>query len=681
MKKMLPILLIGILILSGLGAGALNNDKEELDIFSIEYEKSSNNMILSDYTHTVLVEVGTSPTCSACPASNTAWHNIYGSGNYNFEYTEMVVNQNTVANSYMSSRSLYWVPTSYFDGGEYVYPGTNYGTFYNYLDSSGSRPVPDLVATLEAEWLGNAEISISLSIDNNDGSAYPGRMRIYIIELESTLWNDALGNPYYHAFLGFAFNKAINIPAGGTYADSTIWNGAAAGYPGITRENTQVILAIFDETPHQSYSDPPSSAPFLAYYVDETIAVIPEIQNSSPYVPSNPYPENGSTNVDADTILSWTGGDPNPGDTVTYNVYSDTFSPPTTLVSVDQTGTTYDPGILEYNTQYYWQIVADDGVAKETTPGPIWSFTTENKPTIVSIDPPSQIVGQGETFTVSVWVYPSEPINGVSFNFLYFNATLIHANSVTFDDFFDPLPTIRSSSIPGMLQINNTLGEIRNVFEGVVGPGNVTADGSFVTIEFTAQTTLGSSNLDLDVVEITDPDVNVLPTVINNGNVTVIESDITPPEITEVTVTHSDPKDTDSDYGWENFTCTVTDNNGIDTVKLVLIGNTTTEYPMFKDGDDYYCNITISAAGRYIYHIWANDTKGKENISSPQLFDMPLNEDVNEDGSVGFVDIMSIAGMWGATGPNGWIRADVNNDGSVGFVDIMSVAGMWGQEW
>jgi len=29
-----------------------------------------------------------------------------------------------------------YVPTSYWDGGQFVYPGTNYGTFYNYLDQT-----------------------------------------------------------------------------------------------------------------------------------------------------------------------------------------------------------------------------------------------------------------------------------------------------------------------------------------------------------------------------------------------------------------------------------------------------------------------------------------------------------------------------------------------------------------
>ena len=114
--------------------------------------------------------------------------------------------------------------------------------------------------------------------------------------------------------------------------------------------------------------------------------------NYPPNIPSNPHPGNGETNVPIEIDLSWTGGDPNPGDTVTYDVYFGTTSPPT-KVSVNQSGTTYDPGTLSYNTTYYWQIVAwDDNGA--SAPGSIWEFTTgeefnqpPNTPSIRGSDP------------------------------------------------------------------------------------------------------------------------------------------------------------------------------------------------------------------------------------------------------------------------------------------------------
>ena len=159
MKKILPICVIGVLLLSGFGAVALNSDVKELDFQTIDFENTSGGN--RDYTHTVLVEVGTRSTCPGCVASNIAWKDIYEGGNYDFEYTELVYNENPKADQRLEQFNPAWNPTSYFDGGEYLQIGTNYSKFYDNLDSSGSRTVPDLDADLNAMWLGNAKIDIS----------------------------------------------------------------------------------------------------------------------------------------------------------------------------------------------------------------------------------------------------------------------------------------------------------------------------------------------------------------------------------------------------------------------------------------------------------------------------------------------------------------------------------------
>lgn len=95
--------------------------------------------------------------------------------------------------------------------------------------------------------------------------------------------------------------------------------------------------------------------------------------NQPPYEPSNPVPNNGATDVSIYTDLSWSGGDPD-GDNVTYDVYFGTNSPPP-KVSDKQSSTSYNPNTLEFNTTYYWQIVAWDEYGLSTI-GPVWSFTT-----------------------------------------------------------------------------------------------------------------------------------------------------------------------------------------------------------------------------------------------------------------------------------------------------------------
>ena len=109
-------------------------------------------------------------------------------------------------------------------------------------------------------------------------------------------------------------------------------------------------------------------------------------KNFPPYTPSDPDPEDGETDVPIDKRLSWTGGDPN-GDPVTYDVYFGTSSPPPKVKS-NQTATSYNPGLLDFETEYFWKIVAWDSPGNLSSSGPIWSFTTEeNLPPNVPSDP------------------------------------------------------------------------------------------------------------------------------------------------------------------------------------------------------------------------------------------------------------------------------------------------------
>jgi len=123
--------------------------------------------------------------------------------------------------------------------------------------------------------------------------------------------------------------------------------------------------------------------------------------NNPPYPPSDPFPEDGGHDVPVTVILNWTGGDPDPCDTVTYDVYFGVTYPPTKKVA-NQTYTSYEPLQLEICTKYYWQIITWDnhGVCAK---GPIWSFTTfcvNFPPDMPVIDGPSSGKA-GETYIYS----------------------------------------------------------------------------------------------------------------------------------------------------------------------------------------------------------------------------------------------------------------------------------------
>jgi hypothetical protein len=110
----------------------------------------------------------------------------------------------------------------------------------------------------------------------------------------------------------------------------------------------------------------------------------------SPFEPVNafgPIPANGSVDVVIDTALGW-----KPGKfAVTSDVYLGTDSndvnnvdasnlasyPNVTSASV--TGDTYDPGLLDFNTTYYWRVdTVNNDQPDSPWKGKVWSFTTGN---------------------------------------------------------------------------------------------------------------------------------------------------------------------------------------------------------------------------------------------------------------------------------------------------------------
>jgi len=111
-----------------------------------------------------------------------------------------------------------------------------------------------------------------------------------------------------------------------------------------------------------------------------------EDPNNPPNMPSSPDPANQSTGVPVDVVLRWTGGDPD-NDTVTYDVYcGNTSHPP--KVAANHSTTTYDPpGVISYDTTYYWRIIARDNHSTSTA-GPLWHFTTKTATITVAITKP-----------------------------------------------------------------------------------------------------------------------------------------------------------------------------------------------------------------------------------------------------------------------------------------------------
>jgi hypothetical protein len=125
--------------------------------------------------------------------------------------------------------------------------------------------------------------------------------------------------------------------------------------------------------------------------------------NSNPAAPSNPVPAINATSVSCSPTLSWTATDPD-GDALTYDLYLDNTTTPTTIVA---TGLT-DPEFVEAATltataDYYWKVVAHDPFGGQSV-SPVWKFTTGSLPISVftgnyNVDEPAEAYSYGVSFT------------------------------------------------------------------------------------------------------------------------------------------------------------------------------------------------------------------------------------------------------------------------------------------
>ncbi|MCJ7570683.1 MAG: Ig-like domain-containing protein, partial [Candidatus Thermoplasmatota archaeon] len=128
-------------------------------------------------------------------------------------------------------------------------------------------------------------------------------------------------------------------------------------------------------------------------------------KNSPPNKPSDPDPANHSINVDINTNLSWTGGDPDANDTVTYDVYFGSM-PPFQKIASNISNMSINPGNLVNGLTYFWSIVAWDN-HNASTVGPGWYFTTinpNNRPPNKPSKPSGQTkgkIGQNYSYTTS----------------------------------------------------------------------------------------------------------------------------------------------------------------------------------------------------------------------------------------------------------------------------------------
>ncbi len=227
--------------------------------------------------------------------------------------------------------------------------------------------------------------------------------------------------------------------------------------------------------------------------------------------------------------------------------------------------------------------------------------------TTVSIDPSSQIVSSGETFSVNVSCVPGQSIKSFEFQ-LSFNASLLQVNSVTEGDIFDSYSTFFNAGT-----INNDSGTVVDIYGLIMGFGNVTGSGAFVTISCTAKGVSGTSALTLSNVGVTN-ETSYVDISVNNGTVQV---DATAPEITD----NSPATGTTGDS--YTFNVSVTDN--VDTAGDLTVkvdwshGSEGNNASMTNVGGNYFektVTLDTDAITDMMYTIYVLDTYGNSDTTT-----------------------------------------------------------------
>jgi len=266
------------------------------------------------------------------------------------------------------------------------------------------------------------------------------------------------------------------------------------------------------------------------------LTISPAGVNMPPNAPSNPFPPDGATGVSTSVVLSWTGGDPNVGDTVTYDVYFGTSSEPP-LVSDAQSDVTYSPGILSNNTQYYWKVIATDS-QRESTSSPVWDFTTttEAAGVTVSLDAPSTADADSD-FTVTVDISQVTDFDAADYD-------------VSFDDSVLRLDDVTAGEIDGTEIPIDSWDEVSpgtyTIVQNVPGVDGVTGSGTLAELHFHVIGTAGdSSDIDLSDGTLNDnQDVEIEAEWVGDS-ITVTEA---PTGAVRVSLNAPTAADADSDF-------------------------------------------------------------------------------------------------------------------------------------
>jgi hypothetical protein len=283
--------------------------------------------------------------------------------------------------------------------------------------------------------------------------------------------------------------------------------------------------------------------------------------------------------------------------------------------------------------------------------------------TAVSVSAPTQPVASGQQFTVSIAVVPGTAIAGMQFN-LNFDAALASASKVEEGNLLSQ-GGANSFFSPGT--IDNQAGKITGVFGAITTPGRtVSTEGTFASITFTSKPLSGSCPLVLANVVVGDINGNPVTVSVVSGSVTMDR----PPVLNAI------GNKSINEGATLSFTISATDADGdamTYSASNLPVGATFSSATRTFSWTPGYSQAGVYANVRF----QVSDGRITDYEDIAITVGNVLQPDINDDGSINVLDMITIGQHWSQTGSAGWIRQDVNEDGTVSVLDATLI----GQNW
>jgi len=296
-----------------------------------------------------------------------------------------------------------------------------------------------------------------------------------------------------------------------------------------------------------------------------------------------------------------------------------------------------------------------------------------------NITSPGKEVAHGEIFDLNISIDPlGTAISGAQLN-IAFNGSMFKVNSISEGNLFkqNGATTFFSKGI-----INNTNGNVDNIFNVIIGNKNVSSHGVFIIVNMTAIGSGGSSWINMSNIKISDPDALSVTVDSTNGSIKINSLLMRNPSVDNPTASHEIPDDTDNEPMWGETTqlnVTVTGPNEVAsvTVNLSEIGGQMAK-TMINIGGNIWTTTTNASAGTppKIYHLTVNATdifrNSNNNIKIPLR--VMKNGDLSGNGIIDIGDTLLCSNNVNDPDLINSYIADVTGDGVINIGDCLRLS-------